>query len=302
MGIELEGLHFLVTYRCTYTCEHCFLWSGPEAAATMTLDRMTDLMDQAVDCGVRSVYFEGGEPMLAYPIVLEAARHARSRGLDWGLVTNCYWATSVQDAIVWLEPLIDLGISDLSLSSYAYFVEGADEANLRNAALASRELGLPAGVLEVGAPACLGIEVAAGEPAPVMYKGRAAEKLGDARASRKPEELVTCPYEDLADPGRAHVGASGDLQVCQGISGGNVFIDGLAKVLEEYDARARPIFRELLAGGPAAVAKAHGHVPNRALYADECHLCYEVRLALRKLGRHPDVLAPGESYGEGVND
>ena len=32
-----------------------------------------------------SLYFEGGEPTLAYPVMLAAARHARERGLDFGV-------------------------------------------------------------------------------------------------------------------------------------------------------------------------------------------------------------------------
>ncbi len=298
MSIRLDGIHFLVTYRCTYACEHCFLWCGAEAESTMTLAQLEGLMGQAAECGIRNVYFEGGEPTLAYPVVLEAARYAQRAGLAWGLVTNCYWATSVEDAMVWLRPLADLEISDLSLSSYAYFVEDADETKLRNAVVAARKLGLSPAVLEVGAPACIEEPRTSPEDvAAVMHKGRAAEKIAPHRASRPPRELVTCPYEDFADPGRAHVGADGELQICQGISAGNVLANGIAAVLDAYDPTARPIIRELLAGGPVALAEAHGHTPLRALYADECHLCYEVRAALRSQGRHPDVLLPSQCYG-----
>jgi len=52
----------------------------------------------------------------------------------------------------------------------------------------------------------------------------------------------------------------------------------------------------------AALAKAAGHTPARALYADECHLCYEVRAALRAAGRHPEVVAPGQCYAENEAD
>ena len=31
MGIRLDGIHFLVTYRCTYACDHCFVWGSPDA-------------------------------------------------------------------------------------------------------------------------------------------------------------------------------------------------------------------------------------------------------------------------------
>ena len=224
MSIRLSGIHFLVTYRCTYACDHCFVWGSPDAEGTMTLAQLTSAIDQAAACGVESVYFEGGEPTLAYPIVLAAAAHARRRGLEWGMVSNCYWATSVEDAKVWLAPLVDLGISDLSLSSYAYFVEDADEDCLRNAALAAQELGMPMAVLEVGAAACLDVPgLCLGEDVgEIMCKGRAAVELAPGRAARPPETLVTCPFEDFAGPGRAHLGSDGELQICQGISAGNV--------------------------------------------------------------------------------
>jgi hypothetical protein len=35
----------------------------------------------------------------------------------------------------------------------------------------------------------------------------------------------------------------------------------------------------------------------RALYADECHLCYELRSRLRAAGRYLHVLAPEQCYG-----
>ena len=319
MPVRLDGIHFLVTYRCTYACDHCFVWGSPDAEGAMTLAQLTSVIDQAAELGVTGVYFEGGEPTLAYPIVLAAARRARERGLDVGIVSNCFWATSVDDAKVWLAPFAELGLADLSLSSYAYFVEDADEEPLRNAVLAAQELGIPASVLEVGAPAEIGVPGAcSGDVGEIMHKGRAAVALAPARATRPPETLVTCPYEDFTDPGRAHVGPDGELQICQGISAGNVFAggdgppaperlaaplaDGLRRVLDAYDPHARPVVREILAGGPWALAQAAGHTPTRALYADECHLCYEVRSALRAAGRHPEVVAPGQCYAENEAD
>jgi hypothetical protein len=301
MTVRLEGIHFLVTYRCTYACDHCFVWGSPDAEETMTLAQLTSVIDQGAELGLTDVYFEGGEPTLAYPIVLAAAKHARGRGLDVGVVSNCFWATSLEDAKVWLAPFAELGLADLSLSSYAYFVEDANEEQLRNAVLAAQALGIPTSVLEVGAPADIGVPGAcSGDVGEVMHKGRAAVALAPAHASRPPETLTTCPFEDLDDPGRAHVGPDGELQVCQGIGAGNVFAggDGLRRVLDAYDPHARPVIREILVGGPWALAQAAGHTPARSHYADECHLCYEVRAALRAAGRHLEVLAPGQCYAE----
>ena len=265
----------------------------------MTLSQIRGVIGDAAKLGTTFVYFEGGEPTLAYPVLLEAAAAAREAGLDWGLVTNCYWATSVDDAAVWLRPPKDLGIADLSLSSYAYFAQDADEEKLRCAAIAAQELELPMAVLEVGAAACLDLPgLCLGDVGEVMHKGRAAEELAPGRATRPPQELVTCPFEDFAEPGRCHLGADGELQLCQGISAGNVWKDGLAGVLSRLRALDEAVVREILQGGPWALAEAYGHRPLRDLYADECHLCYEVRKALRPA--LPEVLAPAQCYGEAI--
>ena len=41
--------------------------------------QITSVVDQAAELGVADVYFEGGEPTLAYPVVLEAAAQPRAR-------------------------------------------------------------------------------------------------------------------------------------------------------------------------------------------------------------------------------
>ena len=47
MAMALDGIHFLVTYRCTYACDHCFVWSSPDVEETMTLAQLRDAIDQA---------------------------------------------------------------------------------------------------------------------------------------------------------------------------------------------------------------------------------------------------------------
>lgn len=307
MPMPLEGLHLLVTYRCNWECDHCFVWGGPDNEATMTVAQLIDAIDQAADLGSTGhVYFEGGEPTLAYPIVLKAAAHARSRGLDVGLVTNCFWAVDEPDAEVWLAPFAELGIFDLSVSTFPYFglpadaapedALLADRALLENAVRAAVRLGIPVAALEVGAAADLSaVGMTCGEPGGIMYRGRAAVALAPAAARRAPEALTSCPFEDLEAPGRVHLGADGELQVCQGVSAGNLWRDGLQTVVLGYEPTARPVIRELLAGGPMALARASGLRPLRDAYADECHLCYELRARLR--ARFPYVLAPDACYG-----
>ena len=97
--MKLASIHFLLSYRCTDECDHCFLWGSPKAKGTMTLAQIRDVLLQAKDLGtVRTVYFEGGEPFLFYPVLIQALREATALGFGTGIVSNCYWATSGEDS------------------------------------------------------------------------------------------------------------------------------------------------------------------------------------------------------------
>ena len=72
---------------------------------------------QAKEVGtVNSIYFEGGEPFLYYPILLNAVQSAKNQRFEVGIVSNAYWATSFEDALEWLKPFRGM-LMDLSVSS-----------------------------------------------------------------------------------------------------------------------------------------------------------------------------------------
>jgi MoaA/NifB/PqqE/SkfB family radical SAM enzyme len=101
--MQLNGLHLLLTYQCTFECDHCFVWGSPFQSGTMTIGMIKSLLDQAKEAGsVEWIYFEGGEPFLYYQVMLEGINQANNLGFKVGIVTNSYWATSEQDALLWL--------------------------------------------------------------------------------------------------------------------------------------------------------------------------------------------------------
>ena len=102
----LTGIHFLLTYKCIYECEHCFVYSSPYAEGTFTLDQINSVLDEAEIIGtIEWIYFEGGEPFLYYPLLVEGVKSASRRGFKTGIVTNAYFANSLKDTIKWLLPL-----------------------------------------------------------------------------------------------------------------------------------------------------------------------------------------------------
>jgi hypothetical protein len=87
---------------------------------------------------------------------------------------------------------------------------------------------------------------------------------------------------------------AGVIELCQGISIGNVLREPLGDICANYDPLTHPIAGPILEGGPAKLSKRY-QVPVETHYADACHLCYETRRILRP--RFPEILAPDQVYG-----
>ena len=83
----------------------------------MKMEQIDAVLREAKKLGsVQDIYFEGGEPFLVYSLLKEGVRSARRMGFSVGIVTNGFWAKDEEEATQWLEPLAQLGISDLSIS------------------------------------------------------------------------------------------------------------------------------------------------------------------------------------------
>lgn len=296
--MKLSGIHLLLTYQCTFECEHCFVWGSPFQSDTFSLEAIRDVLRQASELGtVESIYFEGGEPFLYYPIMLQAVKEAVRQGFQVGIVSNAYWATELEDALQWLKPFAGL-LSDLSVSSDLFHYNETISLQSRLATQAAEQLGIPVGMITVAQPEAAETPTVSGQlpesESGVMFRGRAAVKLA-GRAPQVPyQEFATCPHEDLREPGRVHLDPFGNLHICQGICLGNLFKTPLTEICAAYDPDAHPITGPLLAGGPLALVQRYGIQP-RDTYADACQMCYETRLTLR--GRFPEILQPDQMYG-----
>jgi len=297
----VNGIHFLLTYSCTYECDHCFLHCSPAAPGTFTCEQIRKVFAEiARTATIETVYFEGGEAFLYYPLLLEGLRMAARQGLRAGIVTNAYWATSVEDAEIWLKPIKEIGIADLSISDdeFHHSREGNSPAKL--ALAAAHRLEIPCDTICIERPAtAVSLETSRsrGEPitgGTVRFRGRAAEKLTTGLPHRPCGGLTTCPHEELQAPERVHVDCYGNVHICQGVSMGNMWETPLSQLVREYQASQHPICGPLLARGPAMLAKKYGvELPDD--FVDECHYCYAVRKAL--VDRFPRYLAPRQVYG-----
>ena len=301
----LTGLHILLTYMCNLECDHCFVYSGPDSGGTFTLDQVREALDEAARIGtIEWIYFEGGEAFLFYPIMIEGIRIARRNGFKAGVVTNAYFATSEKDAELWLAPLGELGISDLSISDDCFHFGDEKDNPAKHALAAAKRMGLPARRLCIDEPArkegknggpVRGTPLLGGG---AMLRGRAVEKLAAGLPRRPWKKFTECPYENLKDPKRVHLDSYGNVQLCQGLSMGNMWRTPLSTLVKEYDADKHPICGPLIRGGPVLLARTYGIKPDER-YVDACHFCFLVRRAL--VDRFQRYLTPRQVYGDDKN-
>ncbi len=293
--MKLTGLHILLTYQCTYECDHCFVWGSPRQRGVFTLDQIEDGLGQAKEAEVGTIYFEGGEPFLYYGLLVKGVHLASEMGFKVGIVSNAYWATSVRDAAEWLQPFAGR-LSDLTVSSDLFHCEQPLGELPQNALAAAKLMGIPTGMISVAPPAEAGKEVVGQleDASGVMFRGRAAAVLAPRVEGKPWSSFTKCAHEDLVDPGRVHVDPLGNLHICQGIVIGNMFERKLKDICESYDPEQHPVCGPLLQGGPVALIEEY-NLPHAAAYADACHLCYESRLAMRP--RFPEILGPDQMFG-----
>lgn len=297
--MQLEGLHLLLTYQCTYECDHCFVRSSPFAEGTMTSAQAKNAILQGYEVNRNiGIYFEGGEPFLYYPVLLDAVRYAKNLGLKVGIVTNGYYGKCIEDAVLWLEPLRDLGVDSISISDDG-FHSSADDGQTPASLVreAACRIGLEAGTITIDEPCTHEDPHKPGTPilgGSVRFRGRAVEKLADENLHRQDWTVFNeCPYEDWVGIGRLHLDAYSNLYPCQGIVVGNLEATTLEEVIRTYNPVTHPIVAPILRGGPVELVREFD-LDLKRTYHDACHLCFLARTEL--LDRFPHHLAPTQVY------
>lgn len=297
----LNGIHFLLTYQCTYKCDHCFLFCTPDTYGTFTIDQIDAVLSDAQKIKTMEwIFFEGGEPLMFYPLLLEAIKRTKKMGFKTGLVTNCYPVQSEADAEIWLNPLKEAGIDNLSISNDKFHSDNPERSPASIVCDVGRRIGLPVFEIAIKQPQsnfkddssqAKGKPIIEGGP---KFKGRAAINLVEGLPLRKPAELTECPYEELTSPERVHIDAFGNTFVCQGISIGNLWKTPLSSLIRQYRMEDHPICAPIHQGGPLELAKTLDF-PIGEGYVDECHLCFLTRRSC--IDRFPEYLTPRQVYG-----
>jgi len=227
----------------------------------------------------------GGEPFLFYPLMLEAIKVARDMGFNTVPLTNGYWATSVEDAKLWLKPLCQLDVPYVAISDDFLHYSDEQDSPAQAITIAAKQLGMS---IKTTRNIISSYDH-------VLFMGRAVDKLSEGLPRRRWEEFTRCRKVDFVSPERIFIDSYGNVHVCfQGLSIGNMWETPLSTLIKNYDADSHPICGPLRRGGPALLAQKY-NVKHEPEYIDACHLCYLVRLSL--IDKFPQYLTPRQTYG-----
>ncbi len=299
----LTGVHFILTYNCNYECDHCFLYCSSKTIGTFTFDQVRQVLtDLKKIKTVETICFEGGEPFLYYPLLVESIKFANSLSFNTAIETNSYWATTEEDAQLWLAPLQEAGLTVLEVSDDQYHHGEQEITPAKRATAAADKLGIPIRSMCIEKPS-IKEDSSQGKGEPVYsggprLKGRAFDKMTNGLPTKPWNEFTECPFEDLRNPSRVHVDPFGNVHLCQGISMGNLWETPLSQLIKNYDPETHPISGPMLRGGPAGLAEERD-IPHDDEYIHACHFCTSMCRAL--IDEFPTYITPRQVYGLDIN-
>jgi pyruvate-formate lyase-activating enzyme len=131
---------FHVTYTCPLSCAHCCFGSSPSVRDTLDPELILNCIE-GLPSSLKLVAFTGGEPFL-HNRLADYVGAARRRGFRTRVVTSAYFGKTYASAKKRLQPLIDAGLNEISMSWDDYHEEYVDFACIKNVAKIAIEAGL----------------------------------------------------------------------------------------------------------------------------------------------------------------
>jgi hypothetical protein len=134
-------LGLMFSHTCNITCRHCGILSSPQNKNKMRLeDARRWIMDAARIPIIKHINFTGGEPFLFQDEHAELFALCRSLGLGTRVVTNGFWARTVNDGLKVLSRMKEAGLTELNFSADIFHLEFLAPETLRNALECARQL------------------------------------------------------------------------------------------------------------------------------------------------------------------
>lgn len=138
----LSNIGLMLTYKCTIACPHCIVEAGPHRKEEMHLGHCLAWIKQASSYRngrIKGLALTGGEPFYNLENLAQISAYSKALGFVVSVVTNAFWAATMDIAISILSKLP--AIQMLSISTDVYHQKSIPFEHIKNAVWAAKELG-----------------------------------------------------------------------------------------------------------------------------------------------------------------
>jgi MoaA/NifB/PqqE/SkfB family radical SAM enzyme len=317
--LQINHIDFLLTFKCPAECQHCSYKAGPKRSgcikpkdAKRYLEELTKIQP------LKSIWVHGGEPFLYFDCLEHLIKEAKKLDITRiGVITNSFWAKNEKITKRKLERLQDVGLTSLTLSFDFFHQEFIPLEYVKNALKSAVNIEFEDIFVDSYFVGDINsenyfnqftkknlekldeIEGVEFHRLPMRVEGRGIE-LAEHINLKNDIPSGNCPLPfwiegNLENPDTIEIDFEGNVTLCPGISIGNTNIQSLTKIIQNYNVNSHSILSTIWKEGPIGllkIAKEQGFQESQ--YANECHLCYELRKFLQPI--YPFSLAPKECY------
>ena len=117
-----------------------------------TLTQLEDVFRQAMAVPTINGFYLRGRNLYLPSCFGLSGLASHDLGFSTGIVTNGYWATSLEDALAWLRPLHDAGLDRIEISYDSLHGDSNLIPERHPGLLAARQLGLSANLITLEPP------------------------------------------------------------------------------------------------------------------------------------------------------
>ncbi len=138
----MRKIAFGYSTRCNIRCAHCVAAGENPVSTKMELAQAKQVIRELAAADVRGISFTAGEPFIYFDDILELVDLCSERGIYTRVVTNSFWAGSLEDALAHTKQLQKSGLCQLRLSYSRWHQQHVPAQNILNAARAAIMAGI----------------------------------------------------------------------------------------------------------------------------------------------------------------
>lgn len=284
-------LVFLYTYQCTSKCDICTFSCSPERKEKIDKDVAKKIIEQAAQNNIYLIGFAGGEPMLFKDEIIELVKYCSELGIVTTITSNCFWASSFDEADKIVKEMKCAGVNHLKISSDDFHSVYVPYENIKNVLMAAKKekfkvvigctstksSGRARTMLENIENYSLGVNIIEQTCYPV---GRAAEKFSED------QYLYNYNFGDVCrDQGFITIAPDGKAYPCGSMCGmvpereiGSAFTMELSEIIKQAQNNKHVQYIAENGIGPYIQCIKENNIPISlsSNVIDTCHMCYEL--------------------------